>query len=204
MDGTATGSCWRHMARTGSLQAIAEMSHPELVLSPAPFLRPAVSTEIFWIMPGPRAFVETLSAAIASFRVVTLRIPAIPIAGLATAIEAALNRVHQDHAHVRWLKINDGVSLQTEIGTALKTDSLPAEAFGVARGTISTIVLEAQSNAAVLAVENYIATAMQASGNARRESDQPGMLAVLPETLDAPHTPTARGPQDIVFSGALS
>lgn len=195
------------MACASPLQAITAMIQAESALSGqthAPLLRPTVSTEIYWIMPGPRGFTEALSAAAAAFRIVTLRVPAIPIAGLATAIEAALNRVHIEHRHVRWLKINDGVSLPTEIGTALARGPLPAETFAVARSPIRAIVLDAQSNAAVLACENYIAAAMEALGNARRESDQPSILAILPEASDSPHIPTAGGPQEIVFSGALN
>jgi hypothetical protein len=135
---------------------------------------------------------------------VTLRVPAIPIAGLATAIEAVFNRINIDNHNVRWLKLAEGMSLPTEIGTALERGSLPAEAFAVARSPVRAIVLEPQSIATVVACEDYIAAAMNMLASGPRESDQPGILALLPEALDSPHTPTARGPQEIVFAGALS
>lgn len=195
------------MARTDSLQAAAEMIRRDSTLSrlvDLPFHLPTISTDIYWILPGPRGLIDVVTSALASHSIVTLRVPAIPIAGLATALETALHRVYLDNADVRWLKLSDGMSLPTEIGSALGGRPVPPEQLGTMKSPIRTIVLEAQTNGAILECEQYLTALAVSIADTRRDSERPRVLALLPEPLDAVNAPISRGPEEIIFSGALN
>jgi hypothetical protein len=195
------------MARTDSVQAAARMIPREPTSSRVvdlPFREPSVSTEIYWMLPGPRGLIDAVTSVLASHPVVMLRVPAIPIAGLATALETALHRIYFDNVDVRWLKLGDGMSLPTEIGSALGGRPVPPEQLGTMKSPIRTIVLEALTNGAVLESEEYLASLAASMAHTHGDFERPRVLALLPQALDAVNAPISHGPQEIIFSGALN
>ncbi len=164
----------------------------------------AVATDVYWVMPGPRQFIETVATAIGDSPSVTLRFPAIAIAGLTSAVEVALRRAHFANQQFRWLKIADPLEVETEIGTCFGDRSLMAEQLVDRTGTIRTIVLEAKSDAAAVRCERYVSAFAHAKAGTDSPLEGPRLLALLPESSDATHAPVPRSERDIVFSGALS
>lgn len=165
---------------------------------------PTVSTELYWIMPGPRELIDAVASLIVAHRWVSLRVPAIPIAGLHTAIELALQRAHLDNEPTRWLKLGDGMSIPTEIGAALGGSPAYPEQLATTRSEIRTIVLDARSDSAVRDCEQFLLRFSEAIAHSNLDRNQLCILALLPEPLHSPAAPTARASNEIIFSGALN
>jgi hypothetical protein len=163
-----------------------------------------VSTDLYWILPTPRAFIEVVAGTLASERALLIRLPAIAIPGLHRAIENALELVHLGETHRRWLKIEDGMSVATQIGAALELRPVSAEELAVTeRAPARAIILEAMGGNAVSSCAEYL-SGFTAALPASEPHGRPRLLALIPEALEAPVTAFAHPNREIRFSGALS
>jgi hypothetical protein len=164
----------------------------------------SIATELYWILPTPRAFVEAVAAALATERALLLRLPAIAVTGLHRAVENALERVHLGATYRRWLKIEDGMNVATQIGAALGMKPISAEELAlIEQAPARAIIVEAMSGNAARNCAEYVSrftAALPASephGGAR-------LLALIPEELEGIEPALANGIREIRFSGALS
>jgi hypothetical protein len=133
---------------------------------------------------------------------VAIRLPAVNIAGLHTALSGALERVHLERQATRWLKIDDGMSIPVEIGAALARELLTPYDLARTKSPVRAIVLEAQTRGAVHACEEYLEALAEVLGGTTGEP--PKLIALLPEPPDATREPRASAAHEIIFSGALS
>jgi hypothetical protein len=171
-------------------------------LEPPRRLAPAIATELYWSLPTPKATIDAICAQILANSWVVLRLPAVTIAGLHTAVSGALDRVHLERQRTRWLKIDDGMSIPIEIGAALARTVVTPQELARATNPVRAIVLEAKSRSAVEECEKYVGAYAEEMNGVARES--PKLIALLPEPADATREPRTRGPQEIIFSGALA
>jgi hypothetical protein len=163
-----------------------------------------VATEVYWLMPGPRAFGDAVAAAVVEHRWLTIRTPASATPGFASAIEAALHRAHLDNEQSRWVRSADHHEIAALIGTLFGVPALHPAQLAHMSGTVRTIVLEPKGEHATAACQQYLEAFAEAVLHVARASGQASVIAVLPESLGATKAPIARPPQQIVFSGALT
>jgi hypothetical protein len=171
-------------------------------LEPPRRLAPAIATDLYWSLPTPKATIDAICAQALANHWVVLRLPAVNIAGLNTAVSGALERIHLDRQRTRWLKIDDGMSVPIGIGAALTRTAVTAKELASATSSVRAIVLEAKSRSAVEKCEEYLgAYAQELSGTA---CDAPKLIALLPEPGDVTREPGSGAPHEIIFSGALT
>ena len=175
---------------------------PERLPAAALHFAPSVATDVYWILPTTRAFIDAVCTQITTSPWVAIKLPAISIAGLHTALSGALERAHLEHQRTRWLKISDGMSVSVELGAALASVPLTPQQFAQTRGPVSAIVLEAQTRDAAHECEEFLGAFAETSRDSS-SNEAPKLIALLPEPPDAPREPCANCEQEIIFSGAL-
>ena len=163
----------------------------------------AVSTELYWVMPTARGFLDALGAKCAMSRNVKIRLPFYPIVGLHRAMEAALERAHLPTPARRWLKIEDGMQVGTQVGAALGEGHMsPEELVLCEPPEARAIILEALGPQASVACSDYL----QRFANAQTPSQRPGahlkLIALVPETIEG--SSSNASDNEIRYSGALS
>jgi hypothetical protein len=164
----------------------------------------SVATDLYWIMPGPRRFIDSVTSAISVHHLVRVRVPAVPIAGLHTALDSALQRAHFDNEHTRWLKIHEGMDVSTEIGSALGSGVVFPEQLAHVSSPIKTIVLDACSENAVEICEKYLTRAEDVASKDEKGREQISVLALLPVSRRSADNPEVMRPEELVFAGALT
>lgn len=171
-------------------------------IEPPRRLAPAIATDLYWSLPTPKAAIDAICAQVLASPWAVLRLPAVNIAGLNTAVSGALERIHLDRQRTRWLKIDDGMSVPIGIGAALTRTAVTAKELASATSLVRAIVLEAKSKSAVEECEEYL----EAYADEMRETgrDAPKLIALLPEPDDAGREARSSARHEIIFSGALT
>jgi hypothetical protein len=163
-----------------------------------------VATDVYWLMPGPQAFSNGVAAAVIEHRWLTVRTPANPPLGFASAVEAALHRAHLDNEQTRWVKVIDRQDVAVLVGTLFGVSALHPAQVAQLHGTIRTIVLEASTEVAASACQEYLDAFADAVLHVPRARGLARLLVLLPESLSSTKAPVSRYPQEFVFSGALT
>jgi len=164
----------------------------------------SVATDIYWLMPGPRAFIEAVIAAIVEHRWLAIRTPSFSIPGFTVALDAAVQRAHLDNERARWVRIYDSSEVAAQVGTVFNAPSVLPSQLALMHGPIRSIVLDPTSELAVAHCEQYLEAFVETVSDVPRTRGQVCLIALLPQSHDATKAPVARCPQEIVFSGALT
>lgn len=165
----------------------------------------AVSTELYWVMPTAQAFIDTVATACSLGRTVKIALPVIEIVGLHRAVEGALERVHLTAPARRWLKIEDGMDVATEVGAALgKAHVAPEELAVLTHGDVRVIILEAIGPVASRACEIYVERTTAALPPNEGSGMEVKTIALIEEGQDIRDVLPKRSGYEIRFSGALS
>jgi hypothetical protein len=155
-------------------------------------------------MPGPSRLIGDVANAIAEGRSMGLRVPAAPIPGIKTALEAALHRAHRENEKTRWIRVTDDVDISAAVGSHYGVPSLQPEVLATHGISIRTIILDPLSEAAAQKCEAYFDEFVGASLGNSRNLQRPTLLALLPEPLGSARTPVGKSSHEIVYSGAFT
>jgi hypothetical protein len=176
---------------------------PRVVESAIPARR-SVATDAYWLMPGPRAFLDALASAVVDHRWVAVHTPSYPIHGLSSSIAGAIRRAHLDNEQSSWIRPSDRHDIAAIIGTLFRVSSMPSIQLAQIKDACRTVILEPETPGAIAACRRYLEGFKGAAAHVPRERGQVSLVVILPPGVDSRKGAPTRAPQDLVFSGALS
>jgi hypothetical protein len=164
----------------------------------------SVATDVYWLLPGMRSFIDSVSVGIHDYRWLHIDLPSTQVTGLRTALEVALARAHLDHQQVRWVKLSDGMDVAGEIGTVLGSRALVPEELAIAESKVRTIVLDPKAPSAARQCAAYLEAFRCAVTGTERVPGQPSLLVLLPSPPGSHEIPRVQDTRHLVFTGALT
>jgi len=163
---------------------------------------PPFAASIYWMLPGPRDFVDSVSHAIANSRALVVAAQGRAVTGLRFAFEHALRASHSDIDQPIRLRIEDGTHIDSDVGHHMGLATMSASQL--ARhgcGMRHTIVLAPGTPSAVEKCRQYLLGFVEALRSAPSRGTV--TLVVLRVDLGTPW-PSLDGLKQVKFSGALS
>lgn len=167
-----------------------------------PMSPPAES--IFWLLPGPAAFVDAIASTIPKARALLVAAQGRPVIGFWAAVERALAAAHATHDRVQTLSVDDGSHIESDVGHHLGAASITASSLvhwsGPGR---RTFVLAPKSTRAVDKCWQYLSGFVEAlQANAGADQGTTRLIVVR----DDSEPMWARLPvlEQVIFRGALS
>jgi|GEM_PF-4180982 len=161
-----------------------------------------IAASIYWMLPGPRGFIDSVSHAIAHSRALVVAAQGRAVTGFGYAFEHALRASHADTDQPVRLNVEDGSHIESDVGHHMGMATMsPSQLARHAIGKRHTIVLAPKTPRAVEKCRQYLMDFADASQGASARGTV--TLVVVRADLGASWPKTA-GLSQVQFSGALS
>ena len=159
-----------------------------------------LAAPIFWLLPGPAAFIDEVTSMIPKFRALAVMAQGRPVIGFWAAIERALEAAHARSDVVRTLNVDDGSHIESDIGHHMGATSMTAARLAAAGEGGRTFVLAPKSPRGVEKCWQYIAAFAEAIAAGAHEGTT-RLIVVRDDS--GPAWPRSAGLRQFSFSGAL-
>ena len=160
------------------------------------------AASIYWMLPGPQGFIDSVSHAIAHSRALVVAAQGRAVTGFWYAFEHALRASHADTDQPIRLNVEDGSHIDSDVGHHMGLATMsPSQLAHHASGRRHTIVLTPRTPRAVEKCRQYLMGFAEASHNDPARGAV--TLVVVRSDLGTPWPETA-GLLHVQFSGALS
>ena len=159
---------------------------------------------IFWLLPGPAAFVDALASTIPQARALAVAAQGRPVIGFWAAVQRALEAAHASSDQVQTLNVDDGSHIESDIGHHVGAASITAARLAHWSGPgHRTFVLVPKSPRAVDKCWQYLSGFSEAL-HANAGADQETTRLIVVRDDSGPAWRRAPCLEQVIFSGALS
>ena len=159
---------------------------------------------IFWLLPGPAAFVDALASAIPKARALAVAAQGRPVIGFWAAVQRALEAAHATNDQVHTLNVDDGSHIESDIGHHVGAVSITAAKLAHWSGPgHRTFVLAPKSPRAVDKCWQYLSGFSEAL-HANACADQGATRLIVVRDDSGPIWRQSLALEMVTFSGALS
>jgi hypothetical protein len=161
-----------------------------------------IAASIYWMLPGPQGFIDSVSHAIAHSRALVVAARSRAVTGFGYAFERALRASHADMDQPVRLNVDDGSHIESDVGLHMGLATMsPSQLARHASGKRHTIVLAPKTPRAVEKCRQYLMDFAEAS----RDDLTRGAVTLVVVRADLGASwPKEAGLSQVEFSGALS
>ena len=161
-----------------------------------------IAASIYWMLPGPQGFIDSVSHAIVNSRALVVAAQGRAVTGFGYAFERALRASHAEIDQLVRLNVDDGSHIGSDVGHHMGLATMsPSQLARHATGRRHTIVLAPKTPRAVEKCRQYLFDFAEASDG---DSARGSVTLVVVRTDQGVSWAKTAGLSQVQFSGALS